>query len=514
MLRPNRSFLHTFLLCFLSSLFIILAFPRMDFWILAWVSLIPLFFALDGKSYRSAFGTAYLCGLMVFTGTLYWFVHVTLFGLTLLMLYLALYYGAFGMLYIFFSRRTLAQQLLLLPSCWVALEFARAYLFSGFGWVSLGYSQYKNLWLIQIADTAGMYGISFLIVLVNIWLKKIIEEKLSGKKFGACQPLRHCGIVIAGVLVCVLVYGVYRINQPSEARGPSVKIALVQGNIPQAMKWDESLWPMIMEKYWELTEAAAVSKPDLILWPETAFPGFLWEKPLQFEELKHNVARLQIPLLVGAVTKQDKVYYNSAILISREGEAAQQYDKLHLVPFGEYVPLRGYLPILTDIVPIDDFTAGKEYTLFSADINTPRGQGGKRFSVLICFEDAIADIARAFTRRGADFLVNITNDAWFMDTKAPFMHVQASVFRAVENRRPLVRSANTGLSCFVDRYGHIQDCIEDERGKKTFISGSRVGVLQLASDQEKTFYTKFGDFFTYLCFGCILWGIFRKKNNQ
>ena len=504
-------------MCFSSALLLILAFPQTDFWGLAWIGLIPLFFALDGKSFKSAFGTAYLCGLMVFAGTLYWFIHVTLLGMILLILYLALYYGVFGVLYVFFPRRKFLEQLLLLPSYWIVLEFVRAHALSGFGWVSLGYSQYKNLPLIQVADITGVYGISFLIVLVNIFLKKWLAEQCSGKKFFKDREGRCAAVLVGGALIVVLFYGIFRLNQPPDQK-QKLKIAVIQGNIPQAMKWNETLWPEIMEKHLQLTEAAALLKPDLILWPETAFPEILGETPERFTELKKRVARLKIPLLVGAVTQDvsdtGPAYYNSAILISPAGETVGQYDKLHLVPFGEYVPLRGYLPILTDIVPIDDFTAGKTYTVFPASGVRPWKKGEHNFSVLICFEDAVTDIAREFAVQGAGFFVNITNDAWFMDTKAPFMHLQSSVFRAVETRRPIVRAANTGVSCFVDRQGHIHDCVQDSEGKKTFVSGYHVGTMTPESGGLRTVYTNFGDFFTYLCFGCILWGIIRKKGRS
>jgi apolipoprotein N-acyltransferase len=196
------------------------------------------------------------------------------------------------------------------------------------------------------------------------------------------------------------------------------------------------------------------------------------------------------------------------------GRPDQQYDKIHLVPFGEYVPLRGLFPFLSDLVPIGDFTPGKEYTLFSIDFK--EGTGSLKqglFGVLICFEDTLSYISRRFTQEGAQFLVNITNDAWFLDTPAPFMHLQASVFRAIENRRSLIRSANTGVSSFVDPSGRIYRYLQDTHGKKTFVEGyAREEVLL---SQEKTFYTKFGDVFAYLCFGCILWGIFKvKKTNS
>ena len=203
-------------------------------------------------------------------------------------------------------------------------------------------------------------------------------------------------------------------------------------------------------------------------------------------------------------------YYNTAILLSKDGEVLQQYKKIHLVPFGEYIPLRPLFPFLEHIVPIADFTAGGEYAVF----DFPQKEGaktrgnGRSFSVLICFEDTIAGIARQFVRRGAGLLVNMTNDAWFKDTKAPFMHAQASVFRSVENRRPLVRAANTGVSCSIDASGRMVQAVADERGKKTYVSG--YAIMKVRFGRQETFYTRYGDVFVLACAG-LLWTVVRRR---
>ncbi|MFA5089101.1 MAG: apolipoprotein N-acyltransferase, partial [Candidatus Omnitrophota bacterium] len=334
----------------------------------------------------------------------------------------------------------------------------------------------------------------------NYALKEFLGEKISrAKNIG--RDSKPVVIVLACLIAVVLGYGAFQLSQVRES--PQVSVVAVQGNVPQEVKWDRMAWPLIMERYLSLTEQAAAEGPDIIIWPETAFPGFLWESADLWGQLDAFVVEMKTPLLVGVVTREAGAYFNSALLIPARGGIAGQYHKLHLVPFGEYVPLRGKFPFLTDIIPIDDFTPGREHTLFGVG-ERENGIGEKGFfSVLICFEDGVAEISREFVRRGANFLVNITNDAWFGDTKAPFMHLQSSVFRAVENRRSLIRAANTGVSCSIDPRGRIVGFVENARGKKTFVPGYVLdGGVQLS--REKTLYTKFGDFFTYLCFGCIL----------
>jgi apolipoprotein N-acyltransferase len=498
----SQKFLPNALLCLISAVLLIFAFPKTDIWILSWIALAPLMLALDGKTPGAAFRTAYFCGVMFFLGTLYWFInmaasagipgYLAVLAIICIVMYTSLYFGIFGFFYAVFNSKSLLEKMFLYASVWAALEFTRDWLFTGFGWLCLGYSQYKILPLIQIVDITGVFGISFLIVMVNFVLKEIISSR----------SIRREMVVAIVILLLVLGYGAVKLQQPSQSKN-TMTIAVIQPNVPQQIKWEESVWPLTMKKLQRMTEEVTKGepKPDLIIWPETSFPGYIWESPELYNELKHFVGGLQTPLLFGAISKVNENYYNAAILLSAQGQAVKEYDKVHLVPFGEFFPFRNILTWLTDILGLADFTPGKEYSVFPG-----LGSGNEKahFSVLICFEDTIGRLARRFVQNGANLLVNITNDAWFADSKEPFMHLQASVFRAVENRRGLIRAANTGVSCFIDKNGKIYNYLEHNH-KKTFVTASAVESVSL--EQEQTFYTKLGDVFTYFCFGCILWGI-------
>ena len=214
---------------------------------------------------------------------------------------------------------------------------------------------------------------------------------------------------------------------------------------------------------------------------------------------------------MGAVTFRDDIYYNSALLIPDPARQPLGYDKLHLVPFGEYIPLKPFFNFLETIVQIGDFKPGKEYTVFT--FITPHSLVPARFSVLICFEDLFPELSRQFARKGADFLVNITNDAWFGKTPAPYQHLSASVLRAVENRLPLVRAANTGVSGFIAASGRIISLVSDERGEEIFIKGYRSERINL-SRGSLTPYARYGDILVVICFLWGLYGIMRILKNQ
>jgi len=479
------------LLSLLSAVLLILSFPKTDYSFLAWVGLIPLFFSLDGKSIGKSFLFSYFCGLVFFGGTLYWICHVTVAGFLLMIAYLSLYFGLFGVVYKLSQKQSLLRRAILCPSSWVVLEYIREHAMTGFGWASLGLSQYKNHLLIQFVDITGMLGVSFLIVLVNVVLKDLVAWKLA-KKAGLPKDVRNALIAVFVILFCVISYGVFSLkNNDSDSK---VKIGVVQANIMQSMKWNEAFWSRILEKYERLTEKASLVNPDLIIWPETAFPGYIGVDEELYLKVKEIGAKENIPLLFGSVSVVEGNYFNSAVLISGNGKEIKRYNKMHLVPFGEFIPLRKIFPFLSNIAPIGDFTRGEEFTTFDFK--------GEMFSVLICFEDTVARLSRGFVKNGATLLVNITNDAWFRDTNEPFMHLQASVFRAIENRRSLVRVANTGISCLIDKYGRISDYVKNGKGKITYVSG--ISVLEAEHNDEITVYTKIGDVFTFICFACIL----------
>ena len=486
------------LACVLSAGLLDLSFPQLQWSFLVWIALVPLLCVLDGQKLWAAFRRAYLCGFLFFAATLGWFVYVTYPGAILLVAFLALYFGLFGMLFAYFYagdgkfRFHSVLRITVLSSVWVALEFIRAHLFSGFGWVMLGHTQYKNLWLIQIADMTGVYGVSFLVMLVNL----LIFETWRARK-----PLLTVNIFVAAILLIVLIYGWSTINQKRSYE--MVKVGVVQPNIPLAVDWDESQKPWIVAKTIQLTRTFQDQKLDLIVWPETSLPGVITDAPFLTHQIQAAAADLKTSVLIGSVAREDERYYNSAFLIGADGQMGERYDKIHLVPFGEFLPLRPILGWINKFVDLDDFTPGKAYKIFSV---TPRQ---RKFGVLICFEDTIGDVRRHFAKAGAEFFVNMTNDAWFRDTKSPFLHLQAAVFGCVENHRSLVRAANTGVSAMVDPWGRVITTVRDRRGKETFIDGTTWGFVPL--NHEKTFYTKYGDLFTYLCFLCILVAaVFRK----
>lgn len=489
-----------FLYCLSSAVLLILSFPKIEWSFLAWVALVPLFCVLDGQTLWRAFRRAYLCGFLFFFGTLGWFVYVTYPGAVLLIAFLSLYFALFGVMFVYFQKLPTTLRIFVLSSTWVAMEYIRAHLFTGFGWVMLGHSQYKNLLFIQIADMTGVYGVSFLVIFVNLLFFETWRAIVT-KDDALRRALLTAQISAIVILSAVLVYGLVVIGQKKSYK--TVNVGVVQPNIPLEINWDAARKPWIVAHTLQLTGQLEDKKLDLIVWPETSLPGTIGDDELLVDEIRQTARRLQVPILIGSVAEEDGHYYNSAFLIGADGQIHGRYDKIHLVPFGEYLPLRPILGWINAFVPLDDFTSGRTYKIFSSRENP------KPFGVLICFEDTLEYLRRNFTSAGAEFFVNMTNDAWFKDTKAPFLHLQAAVFGCVETRRALVRAANTGVSAWVDPYGRIVHVVGDGHGKKTFVEATGWGRLPL--NQEKTFYTKYGDIFTILCFLCILIGGYLRK---
>ena len=479
---------------------------------MVFIALVPLLLLIDGQSAGRAFWIAALSGFLFFPVTLYWFicmawsagipVFLSVLAWLLLCLYLCLYFGLFGVGVVYFTRFGAGIRLFLLAAFWVVLEFIREHLLSGFGWLGLGYAPYRYLPLIQIADITGVFGISYLVVLVNLCIKEIILRR--GK---LTWVLARATAVTVLLIIAVLMYGQIRLNTLRDTPAEKVVLTIVQPNIDQQTKWYPSAWPEIMDELLTLTRRAVQhASADLVLWPETSFPGYLWEDPQGFERLKNFVRHTGRPLLFGVVTSQNGSIYNSALMLSSSGQVIGKYDKRHLVPFGEYLPLRQVLPFLGALIPIADFTPGTKLTRFPIP-----GKKGGVFSVVICFEDTVARVVGGFVRNGAHLLINLTNDAWFMDTHEPMLHLQAAVFRAVENRRALVRAANTGISCVVEPTGNITSRLADAQGKETFIPGSV--TTQAGLSDTLTLYTRYGDIFSVICLAAVgMAGLMRKNH--
>lgn len=490
----------TTILCLATSLLLILSFPRFDFYYLAWVGFIPLFFAISDKTKRQAFWLSYLCGFVFFISVLYWLVHVTLTGLIILSFYLSFYFAFFGYFFTGFKRRIPGFNIftiIFLSSIWVVLEFIRCHLLTGFPWVLLGYSQYLNSGLMQIADITGCPGISFLIIFTNLYLFYLIRL-IQARDF---KPVVGIVLILLLVFAAVYGYGAYALNKYSSEGKAALKVSLIQGNIPQEDKWVNILRNRIKQIYFDLTRESTADSPDLIIWPETAYPDYFTSQGRSiFSPLLELSRDVQKPILFGVVLEEQGKYFNTAALIPSDLSHLVFYKKIHLVPFGEYLPLRKYLPFLEKFVPIEDFDAGGELVVF-------RIKNKQRepvfFSVLICFEDTLSDLARQFRLHGADFLVNITNDAWFKQTASPYQHLQASVFRAVENRVYVLRAANTGITCVIDNSGRIIEKVEDDQGKDIFVRG--IISSEIKKQDTLSIYSRFGDAFVLFCGLYIVW---------
>ncbi len=450
----------------LSALLLFLASPGLiEYTPLAWLALVPLLATLSrpGTTPGQAARLGLITGLIYYPLQLYWILIVlgrygnlslwlTLPVLGLLALYMSLYLVGFATLTSRIEGRPCL--LWLAPTIWVGLDWLRSWLFTGFPWLDLGYTQYRYPELIQVADLVGHHGVTFLIVMVNAILALAVRD-FPEKLF---RPSRPSPALVSALLFLALAVGYnlvrYSMIESAISGAESLKVAVVQGNIEQDEKWRPGTRETTLDKYLRLTELElAKNSPSLVVWPETAMPFYLLESSglLKVENL---AIRAGADILTGAPHREvDRTgkfynYYNSAFLINRRGIVVGRYDKEHLVPFGEYVPLKKLLFFLGPLVEaVADFSPGTDLRPIPCQ-NT-------RVGVLICFESIFPDLARRQTEAGAGLLVNLTNDAWYGRSSAPWQHLSMAVFRAVENRRSLARAANTGVSGFIDPLGGL-----------------------------------------------------------
>ncbi|MCP4649696.1 MAG: apolipoprotein N-acyltransferase [PVC group bacterium] len=440
-----------------SAILLAFTFSRLNLGILAWFALIPFLLSLHKKSFKQRIFLSFIFSFFFFILTIYWIGHVTIAGLIILCIYLSLYICLFGALA---KNITSILSLFTLPLLWICLEFARSYLLTGFGWALIGYSQFKNLALLQSADIFGVWGVGFLIIFVNLAILQIILLKPK-------HLWRSAAFCLSALLIFLTyAYGFYSLQKNFPA--PDLKISVLQPNIPQEHKWDPAYKQAILDNFRQLTLAAAKDTPDLIVWPETSIPGYLLSNAKLMKYTIDLTKQSQAHILVGSPREETfgEEYYNSAFLFNSNGSLNKYHDKLHLVPFGEYVPFNKYLGFLYSF-GIGDFSAGTHYTLFEM----PDQQGNTaRFSVLVCFEDTFPALVKQFREKGADILITITNEAWFKNSAEPVQHLAMSVFRAVENRKWFIRCANTGISCFIDPHGRIKEPVK-QNNKDIFIRG-------------------------------------------
>ena len=465
-----------------------LAFPRPDLYPVAWIALIPLFVFMERRPFASGFAA----GMAFFAPVLYWLNIVmtsygglqpifSLLAYLFLLVYLSLYFGLATWLSCSLKLKFKLPFLLTMPFLWIALEYLRGCLLTGFPWALLGYSQQNFSAAIQSADVTGVYGVSFLLISVNCALAWIIRD-----------PQKKWSWIGAVAVILMTVthvgYGFWRNSQPLDVRSDSLRISLIQGNIDQAQKWVPENRQATIDKYQKLSKQALSDPVDLLIWPEAATPFFLQDETDAAQQVRNLPRQMETPLLLGSPAYQRLNdgryrYFNSAFLLQTGQQEVERSDKIHLVPFGEYVPLGQLLTFINKlVVGVGDFSPGRVKPLLLDD--DPIG-------ALICYEVIFPGLARDYVRKGSRLLVNLTNDAWFGHSSAPYQHLAMSRFRSIENRIWLARAANTGISAFISPSGRVVSA------GPIFQSLHLTETVGLGAG--KTFYTRFGDLFAFVC---------------
>ena len=498
-----------FLLACLTGILLWIAFPGGgELWPLVFVALVPLLFAINNTTLKNSLLVGLSCGLTHYLLLLYWVAivlgkyggmpwFVSIQGLVLLALYMSFYLIAFVIGARIFLRVTpVWLSVWLLPALWVGIDWARGLFLTGFPWMDVGYSLYEVPYLIQIADIFGHHGVTFSIVLSNCLIFFLLSNPLNLRRAFSLVP----AVVLLGV---VCFYSTYRYNDVKTALGADtesvVTVGVVQGNIKQELKWSAEIQQKTVLTYTSMTESLLEGDlPDFTVWPETALPFYPPSSQLM-APLFDFVADKKTTVLTGAPwyeiidRKARKIkFYNSAVLLGANGLYHGKYYKTHLVPFGEYVPFKRFLPFLAPLVEaVGDFSPGT--------IESPLVHGKSRIGVLICFESVFPELSRQWAAVGANILVNLTNDAWYGKSSAPHQSLAMTVLRAVETRRSVVRSANTGISAFITPLGEIS------KKSDIFVPCAEKGELTL--NDEKTVWVRYGYNFAPVCLGLAVMGL-------
>ncbi len=499
---------------------------------LCWIALTPLTAAVwfSGENSKRLWLRnlllGYVAGMVFFTGTFSWlgslgYLYQSFFlhGLSfLLSIYLAMHFAFWAWFIGLLKPGTFTTSwrnllvALLAAAAWATHEWIRGWLFTGFGWNGLGVSLHAQYPVIQIAEFTGVTGLSFAVAFVNIIAVTTPVRLFLEAKTRRMRPHFDLTLTMIGI-VALMAFGLHRIQTASPSK--SIRVAAVQANVPQLEKFDPQFTREIFEKFSRLSDVAlrANSPPDLLVWPESSTPD-----PVRDENgssnrfVKQLVASSKTDLLLGTLDFEPGSDYNAAVLVSNGGDRMQIYRKIHLVPFGEYIPLRTSFPLFAAIagtwVP-GDFSRGTDFTVFNLTNQSAR------VAPLICFEDTVGDLVRRFVANGANVLVDITNDGWFLHSSGSKQHLANAIFRCVENRRPMVRAANTGVTCFVNEFGHVNQLLQDDTGD-TFTEGVLTGEISVPLDGGLTFYVRHGEWFAECCAMITVivistFGVFRRR---
>ena len=484
----------------LSSILIILAFPKPEISGLIWVALVPLFFALEHQTPKQALLMGFILGFLVSLGAFHWVLYtLQVFGGLPLWVALPIFFifCSFCNIHLALFSYLLKRfpihlpPLFWIPALYAVLEFLTPQIFHWY----LGACLYKKLWLIQFADITGIHGVSFLVVTVNIFIYELIRWI---KKDTEVFPTASLAITVS-LLLLAGIYSAFQLQDLRElmTKSPSIRAALIQTNVGNLEKLQgfQGIQQAI-QKARDINEtlvlkAAKEKNIDLIVLPETSVPGFFTADHPTHREIMFNLAsKASVPIFFGGYNKERDKTYNSAFLISNFFQILGSYDKIKLLIFGEYFPFTSVLPFLKNIIPpsIGDFSKGEAMTPLSFT---------KDFKLvpLICFEGIFPDFVRRFVKKGGRFIITVTNDSWFGKTFCPYQHLMLHVWRTIENRTPMFRCANTGISAFIDLTGKIQS--------QTKIFKEEILVDKVSIINQRTFYTLYGNVFLYGLMGLL-----------
>jgi apolipoprotein N-acyltransferase len=545
-----------FLAAAVAGVLLALSFPKFSVAGFAWVVPAIMLAAAQGKSRPDSFRVGYVCGLTFWLVSLYWLllmpapIYSVFLGWLALSAYVALYFGVWLALVVpatlpaketpaadssLTSQRTIHPSEYIFESwtgrllwalggaaAWTAMEMIRARLFGGFPWSFLGVSQYQLTPLIQIAAVTGVYGVSFLVAWFSLALfaaGRMILQHPSKRQVWQIEILLPLLVVVA-----CYVGGFFAQGNVSPG-GSSVRVTAIQPSVPQTLIWSPSDDARRFQALLDQSQRALTNPTDLLVWPESAVPGV---DEATYQAINQFVRSNHLWLILNAEDVEFQPaatnYFNAAFLIGPDGRWRTPYHKRQLVIFGEYVPLANWLPFLKWLTPIQGgWTPGDQPVTF--EFPRPSGfqdgtieitaepQGGApatvRCAPLICFEDTFPGASRASAQDDLDFLVNLTNDGWFGESAEQWQHMANAVFRAVENGRPLLRCANNGITCFVNRRGRVEEIFHGRQHAEYGRGALTVDIPELSTDSKsnRTFYNLHGDWFGWSCVGVTAWSL-------
>jgi len=480
-IRLKNNFFLNSGICILSSILMFFSFPPFKFWYFSFFCLIPLFL-ICGKNNFLNFIYGLISGFIFYSLSLYWLKNVSGFIYLLLALYLSIYWAIFTFLIFLFKKEKI---IFLGASIWFFLELIMANLLTGFPWLVFGLTQYKNLYISQVAKFTGIFGISFILVASNLFIYSIIKREFLSQQL----------FFIFFIIFCFLIT---KLPQKKEIKG-RLKISLVQ---PNFAIYENTLEECKEKIIFYIEKKVRHDKPNIIIFPEGSFQGDIFEEKGFINKLKDLSRKNNFGILIGTFTKKDDYFYNSSVFIN--SERIEVYNKIHLVPYGEFIlgekfnfvkniflKIAGYYPKLK---------RGNEFKVFTfREI---------KFSTPICYENIFPEISENFLKNGSDFFIVITNDSWFGNSSGPYQHFYHNVFRAIETGRYFLQAGLTGMTGIIGPEGKIEKILEKNNNYLFF---EDVLTWSLPVVIYETFYSKYG-IYPFLLFCLILTGLLICRN--